>query len=129
MPNKENTPYYIRREWWEKACARGAKFLDKRAPGWYDRIDLTRLDMNDVHKCVLGQLEGYYGDGLYKYELDDRIIRTWEATQWYGFTVGAYEFDDMEVGYVVDGYYWKVLDKAWAEQVANRRIEKVVRGE
>jgi hypothetical protein len=36
--------------------ARGAALLDKQDPGWWQRIDLSTLDLKDVCNCVLGQL-------------------------------------------------------------------------
>lgn len=39
-----------------KRVAAGAAFLDEREPGWWERIDLDRLDMSSECRCVLGQL-------------------------------------------------------------------------
>lgn len=36
--------------------AAGAAFLDEREPGWWQRIDLDRLEMASECRCVLGQL-------------------------------------------------------------------------
>jgi hypothetical protein len=36
--------------------ARGAALLDEREPGWWERIDLGRLDLSSPCRCVLGQL-------------------------------------------------------------------------
>jgi hypothetical protein len=41
---------------------RGARYLDKRDPGWEHRIDLSRLDLSG-NDGILGQLYGYYGRG------------------------------------------------------------------
>jgi hypothetical protein len=38
--------------------ARGAAFLDEKASGWRQRVDLDRLQMSDCTACVLGQLDG-----------------------------------------------------------------------
>lgn len=41
----------------ELECAeRGAELLDNRWPGWWQEIDLSRLDLQDSCNCVLGQL-------------------------------------------------------------------------
>lgn len=41
----------------ELECAeRGAELLDNRWPGWWQEIDLSRLDLSDSCNCVLGQL-------------------------------------------------------------------------
>ena len=40
---------------------RGARLLDKRKPGWQDRIDLARLSVASADFCILGQLyAGHY---------------------------------------------------------------------
>ena len=36
--------------------AKGAAFLDEREPGWDERIDLDRLDIDSNCRCILGQL-------------------------------------------------------------------------
>lgn len=44
---------YIRNEVLE-----GVRLLDELLPGkWYSMIDLTKLDMNNGERCILGQLE------------------------------------------------------------------------
>lgn len=42
---------------------RGAKLLDRHAPGWLHRVDLARLDMKSCESCMLAQLYGSYGEG------------------------------------------------------------------
>lgn len=37
---------------------RGAALLDARRPGWWQRIDLDRLDLSDTCDCVAGQISG-----------------------------------------------------------------------
>lgn len=39
-----------------RRVAAGARFLDEREPGWWERIDLYLLDMRSQCGCVLGQL-------------------------------------------------------------------------
>lgn len=41
----------------EMECAeRGAELLDNRWPGWWQEVDLSRLDLSNSCQCVLGQL-------------------------------------------------------------------------
>lgn len=41
--------------------AAGVAWLDAKAPGWIDRVDLDELQMASTCSCVLGQLfHGYY---------------------------------------------------------------------
>lgn len=43
----------------------GVAWLDQNHPGWWDKIDLDRLNMHDAHRCILGQLvdRGTYASG------------------------------------------------------------------
>ena len=41
----------------------GAEFLDLAVPSWAERIRLTKLNMMDVKRCILGQLFGSYREG------------------------------------------------------------------
>lgn len=38
------------------AVKRGAELLDKKVPGWYEHIDLEKLDQAFPSSCVVGQL-------------------------------------------------------------------------
>ncbi|TYB69657.1 hypothetical protein FXF51_05715 [Nonomuraea sp. PA05] len=42
--------------------ARGAALLDEKRPGWWQRIHLDTLNINDCGECVIGQL---YTDPLH----------------------------------------------------------------
>lgn len=46
-----------------ESVARGVRLLDKARDGWWRRIDLDDLAMDDCMSCVLGQLFGDYCDG------------------------------------------------------------------
>ena len=37
----------------------GARFLDDTVPNWRALVSLDRLDMSNMHACVLGQLYGW----------------------------------------------------------------------
>lgn len=52
---------------------RGARLLDRRCPGWYERIDITKLDMKSGQYCVLGQLFGSFMRGLRKLGIEDEV--------------------------------------------------------
>ena len=51
---------------------RGAALLDKRMPGWAERIDLEMFVLADCKRCVLGQLGGHYWGGLDELKLSSR---------------------------------------------------------
>lgn len=44
--------------------ARGAALLDHEDPGWWQRIDVSGLDLASCQACVLGQLFGEFNDGV-----------------------------------------------------------------
>lgn len=46
--------------------ADAAKFLDEKAQGWANKIDLKRLNMGSPCDCVLGQMYGSYPMGIYQ---------------------------------------------------------------
>lgn len=35
---------------------RGVALLDEKVPGWHNRIDVEKLEINDVCGCIIGQL-------------------------------------------------------------------------
>ncbi len=43
---------------------RGIEFLNKERRGWVDEIDPTKLNLNDVCGCVLGQLYGNFYEAM-----------------------------------------------------------------
>lgn len=34
----------------------GIAFLDEKVPGWREKIDMNRLELNNSNNCILGQL-------------------------------------------------------------------------
>ena len=36
----------------------GVLYLDDTQPGWQDKIDILKLDINSYSSCVLGQVRG-----------------------------------------------------------------------
>jgi hypothetical protein len=54
----------------------GAAWLDEHEPGWVDRINRDRLDLEDCNRCVGGQLAGWYHYFLQRHDLtDDTAVR------------------------------------------------------
>lgn len=54
--------------------ARGMALLDERGPtNWRKRINLNTLDVSTGEDCILGQVYGWYPDGL-----DALGIRDWD---------------------------------------------------
>ena len=82
---------------------RGAALLDEKMPGWWQRVDLGRLDIESGCNCVIGQLGSYpetsEGFGLLS-SLDDFT---------HGFDGG--EPDD-----------YRALTKAWRDLILARYV-------
>lgn len=38
----------------------GVEWLNENRPGWYNEIDLDRLDIYSEKRCIIGQLYGRY---------------------------------------------------------------------
>ena len=87
------------------ACAAaGAAFLDKRRPGWAERIDLDRLALADDCDCILGQLDGTYNRGLAALDL------TFHEEFLLGFLSRRSAPES-----------WDQLGDAWTAEIAKRR--------
>lgn len=85
-------------------ASRGARFLDKKDPGWFTKIDTRILDISDGRACVLGQLYGYYTTGCKKLGI--------------GFGKAmSYGFELLLLGSV---------NKAWQKEIAARRRNAVL---
>ncbi len=41
-----------------RTVAEAAKLLDEKVPGWYNKIDTHKLNMDSCYSCILGQLYG-----------------------------------------------------------------------
>ena len=44
----------------QQRVQKGAQLLDEKQPGWYKRVNLKTLKLNECTNCVLGQLSGSY---------------------------------------------------------------------
>lgn len=84
--------------------ARGVKLLDKRMPGWDERINLHRLDMGNGTHCVLGQLYGDYYRGL------DVLLGDNSNSNGYHYAFNTYFLTS------------DVLDREWTRVITDRRI-------
>lgn len=48
---------------------KGAAMLDEGHAGWHRLINVSELDLNSAFECVFGQLYGYWGYGLERFNL------------------------------------------------------------
>jgi hypothetical protein len=88
---------------YEDNIARGMVYLDKKCPGWTDRINLSELDLPNCNDCVLGQLGVSYGHFRRDHNLGETDARS------YGFDMGSY------VG------CWATLTDEWKAAITERR--------
>ncbi len=89
-----------------RAAARGAKWLDKRLPGWSRKVKRRKVRMEDDCGCILGQIGGSFSTMVDELDLDlDQTIR-------YGFMLD----DDMRP---LDEP-WKDLTDAWRDELKSR---------
>lgn len=98
---------------------RGAQLLDEIEPGWFQRIDLTDLDLSDPTCCVLGQIYEDFSNGVHVIEVrfpdvPHRFLD--EAHDWYietGFDIAGSEsseiFEELTVA-------WQALIQARNER-------------
>ncbi len=68
---------------------RGAKLLDERVPGWFEKIDLDKLDISSGRNCALGQVFA-----------EPQRLPTWRA----------YEYASAEA-YIKDSLSWYDADE------------------
>lgn len=95
----------------EQRVAAGVTLLDERNPGWYAKIDLTKLNLQDGSYCILGQLYRVYELGLI-------ILNDVNGIK-YGFTA-SYRLDDD--GQLNLNDEWLELDAAWRTAIITKRL-------
>lgn len=88
---------------------RGVAWLDKNHPGWADRIDLNKFEMNNCFNCVMGQLTGDFNRWhLAKNKFDFRIPVD------LGF-LATEVYDDQDPEYLL-------LQEEWQRRIVRRRL-------
>lgn len=92
--------------------ARGVDLLDEKHPGWDHNIDLDRLNIVDQRSCVLGQVFGYYGDGLETLGLSGSQFNN-DTGAPYGFDLFGDEW--------FSGEREEELDRLWRQVIENRK--------
>jgi hypothetical protein len=70
----------------ETEVARGIALLDKRTPGWRERLDPDRLAIASCEDCVLGQLYGDYFDGREALHGNMPLVDAFDWAVDHGFT-------------------------------------------
>jgi hypothetical protein len=93
-----------------ECVARGAALLDEHEPGWWQRIDLDRLNIASCEDCTLGQLHGDFTDGLAALYLTAADEPEDHGFMWYWSGRNADEADEAEN-----------LTAAWRTLIEERR--------
>lgn len=125
----------------QKAAARGAKFLDKKKPGWHRKVKITKLDMyvGEIGPligecgCVLAQLDAADRggkEGEY-YRLVDQFEINPDEGEFYGFCLPHQDVEPSraiweEWGRLIDQRTrrWAELTEAWRDEIRARRKVK-----
>jgi hypothetical protein len=95
----------------------GVLWLDEKAPGWAERVDLSLLDMKDPQRCIIGQV--FRGES-FGYALASRGVRAW------GFSLG-FDRRDSEPSWVLFPFLnrwwprgWEGLTRLWRAEITQR---------
>lgn len=97
----------------DKVVRRSMRMLDRRSPGWLDKIDEDRLNIAQCNNCIMGQLDGEYThDGV------NRLVGFWRALAcWCLLSSPQYHY-----GFIRYGYWDYVhLTTAWKKAIRARR--------
>ena len=88
----------------ENRIKRGAEYLDKNFPGWFNKVDIDRLNLGNCSDCVIGQLTGsYYG---WSHKFRDNPVS-------FGFIFAPSDF--------FNNLSYTDLTDAWREYILDRR--------
>jgi hypothetical protein len=107
----------ITTEFFADRVKRGASFLDEEKPGWFNLIDLDKLNMGDGSDCVIGQLfkdvDLDYKESAYFFGVEEMHIGEsgWPNEYTLGFML------DWKMG---NSRNWELLTDAWKIEITNR---------
>ncbi len=107
----------------------GVKLLNRRNPGWYNKVKLTTLSLRNGKNCILGQLYGTFPEGIkaiiikpeFHYNVPMNVAL--DAGARYGFSM-----TDKQTGrlnkkdYSLVQQLYKQYDEAW--KTAIRKLRK-----
>lgn len=92
----------------------GARLLDRECPGWWERIEVGRLDLASCPLCVMGQLFGHYEQGLAR-------LAVWRRGHEYGFALPSFESE------LSSSEAWSELTEMWRSVILKRRVDRFLR--
>lgn len=101
--------------------ARGATYLDRVRPGWYNEIDVKTLEINDCHECVVGQLtKGWHPSKLGI--LGDEVIS-------YGFNLFEPGWPEFFAMGGTSAEWYQPLQDAWLTAIETRKLMETSKAE
>lgn len=93
---------------------KGVALLDKKKPGWWSSIDLGELNLRLCHRCVLGQLGGFFeGIGALGLVLQEDETDETDGDINHGFCLAGRPTEEE----------WQALTNLWVEEIKSRREE------
>lgn len=97
--------------------ARGAKFLDKIEPGWYNKIDVSKFDIEDGCDCILGQVYGDFWNAV------ERVFKAYKSDRKAAISHGFLQDDIYLNGNTVvyDTSTVPLLEEFWILEINNRK--------
>lgn len=97
------SPYH---EAFDREIPAAAELLDVVRPRWYREVNVHALNLVDVHRCVLGQLWGRYGDG--EHALERYLLRNDRSTD------------------VLDAFHSNASNELWRAEIERRRVDDLL---
>lgn len=88
----------------EARVDKGVALLDQVAPGWRSNVDESILWLEDISRCVLGQVYGDYYTGT---AVLSSLVPDFRARD-YGFDIGDDDYDE--------GIWFALLDEVWQDR-------------
>jgi hypothetical protein len=96
----------------------GATWLDSNHPDWVTKIDLSKLNMNDCHNCVIGQAVGDYYKTLRAATIDvEDDEKSYNAEYKWSLKNG---FCGPFINEADEHAYYKGLEVLWTVEVKKR---------
>lgn len=111
----------------EARVERGAEWLDKRTPGWEDRIFLEEFNMDSAFHCVLGQVYGNFFTFVTRKRLfgDARESIDWAVD--HGFFAEECQLLTTPAARRAKRSQWIETEKIWVLTILDRRCKSASR--
>jgi hypothetical protein len=102
---------------------RGAKLLDKERPGWHNKIDVGRLDVQHACQCVYGQLRA---EEVFQDKLDTLGSPIMGQDYYFGYELHRDAQDwayrkSLAGGFSSYKLAWDWLQEEWLREIYTRR--------